>query len=290
MGKTDDNQRDTDIQSVVRALSVIEVLNQESVTSIDVAYRLTGLPKPTLSRILKTLVTAGYVTQVSRRDGYALTERILRLSTGFRYNDAIVDIARPLFETFTLKHKWQLTIATLDNDAMLVRYNTRHISPFAPHLRFLNRRLHVPACAMGRAYLAYCSQAERDVIMSFLRASDTGANDPSMRDLPIEEMIEVTRRKGYATVEKRQDNSSRSFAIPILSRGSGAAVAAMAVSYYASALTEAQATSRYLDEMNEISDRISAALHAVHEERAEPSEPGLTSGRSRMAEGPPASR
>jgi IclR family mhp operon transcriptional activator len=283
---TTDGQRDTDIQSVIRALSVIEVLNQESVTSIDVAYRLTGLPKPTLSRILKTLVTAGYVTHVSRRDGYALTERILRLSTGFRYNDAIVDIARPLFETFTLKHKWQLTIATLDNDAMLVRYNTRHISPFAPHLRFLNRRLHVPACAMGRAYLAYCSQAERDVIMSFLRASDTGANDQS-RDLQIEEMIETTRRKGYATVEKRQDNSSRSFAIPILSWRSGAAVAAMAVSYYASALNEAQATTRYLSEMKEISDQISAALHELHEE---PSEAGLTSSRSRTVADPPASR
>ena len=283
---TTDGQRDTDIQSVIRALSVIEVLNQESVTSIDVAYRLTGLPKPTLSRILKTLVTAGYVTHVSRRDGYALTERILRLSTGFRYNDAIVDIARPLFETFTLKHKWQLTIATLDNDAMLVRYNTRHISPFAPHLRFLNRRLHVPACAMGRAYLAYCSQAERDVIMSFLRASDTGANDQS-RDLQIEEMIETTRRKGYATVEKRQDNSSRSFAIPILSWRSGAAVAAMAVSYYASALNEAQATTRYLSEMKEISDQISAALHELHEE---PAEAGLTSSRSRTVADPPASR
>jgi IclR family transcriptional regulator, mhp operon transcriptional activator len=269
MPKTTANRRSTDIQSVMRVLSVIEVLNQDSVTSVDVAYRLTGLPKPTLSRILGTLVTAGYVTQVSRRDGYALTERILRLSAGFRYNDAIVDIARPPFEAFTLKHKWQLTIATLDTDAMLVRYNTRHISPFAPHVRFLNRRLHVPACAVGRAYLAYCSQAEREVILSFLRSTDNGAISAPY-DRRIDDMIEAVRGKTYATVERRPDDSSRSFAIPILSKTTGAAVAAIAMSYYSSALTESQATGRYLEELYGIADQIASALHEMGESAVPP--------------------
>jgi IclR family mhp operon transcriptional activator len=257
--------RETDIQSIFRVLGVIEVLNQESVTTVESINRRTGLPKPTLIRILKTLITAGYVTHVSRRDGYALTERILRLSAGFRYNDAIVDIARPLLDDFTLKHKWQLTLSTLDTDAMLVRYNTRHISPFAPHLRYLNHRLHIPACAMGRAYLAYCSRAEREVILSFLRSSDTGARG-SAQDGSIQAMIDEVRTRGFAVLGPRPDNSSCSFAVPVLSKVSAAAVGAVAFSYFASAMTQAEATGRFLDEVKAIADQIAAKLDDMQDD------------------------
>ena len=43
---------------------------------------------------LGTLSAAGYVAHVSRSAGYALTEKVLRLSVGLRERDAVVAVGR----------------------------------------------------------------------------------------------------------------------------------------------------------------------------------------------------
>jgi IclR family mhp operon transcriptional activator len=266
--------RETDVQSIVRVLSVIEVLNQRSVTSIDAMHKVTGIPKPTLVRLLGTLVGAGYVFHVSRRDGYALTEKVLRLSAGYQYQDAVVDIARPLLEAFTRRHKWQISFATPDNDAMRVRFNTRHLSPFAPDNRRLNHRVGMLTSAMGRAYIAFCSNLEREIIMSFLLASDEDMNARAKEPGYVEVLIERARAKGYATIRRAAANHTRSIAIPVLSAGTETALASMAIFYFSSTMSEAQAAAKFLDEMYDIAGQITSALTRVHE-----AEPGAVSAR-----------
>jgi len=253
--------RDNDIQSVVRALNVIEALNQASVASVESIHQMTGLPKPTLIRILGTLASMGYVFHVSRRDGYALTEKVVRLSAGFRHFDAIVDVARPELEAFTREHKWQLSIATPETDALRVRFNTRHMSPFAPDQRFLNRRIGILGSAMGRAYLAFCSETERKSLLKFLEA-----NDPKLHRTPehrrrVRDMIEKVQRQGYATIEREPGDHVRSFAVPVLPRDpSRGAIAAISMFYFSSAMSEGQATGRFREPVYEIGRRIAAAV------------------------------
>ena len=262
--------RESDVQSIVRVLSVLEVLNQRSVTSIAVMHQVTGIPKPTLVRLLGTLVGAGYVFHVSRRGGYALTERVLRLSAGFHYHDAIVDSARPLLEDFTRRHKWMVSLSTPDTDAMLVRFNTQHISPFAPDTRFLNKRVGMLVSAVGRAYLAYCSDLERETILRFLQAS-TAEIDACAGDLDcVATVIERVRQKRYATIRRPRENHVRSIAIPVLSAESGGAVASMALFYFSLAMTEPQAAHRFLDELYEIAGKVASGLGDVHESSAVP--------------------
>jgi IclR family mhp operon transcriptional activator len=262
-------QREMDIQSIVRVLSVIETLNQRNVSSVDTIHHVTGLPKPTLVRILATLVGMGYVFHVSRRDGYALTEKVLRLSAGFRYHDAIVDIARPLLEAFTAEHKWQLSIGTLETDAMRVRFNTRHLSPFAPEQLFLNKRVGMLDSALGRAYLAFCSDIERDLILKFAKAADPEHFSAPRHDEALDRLLETIRAKRYATIERRPGNRVRSFAVPVLSADSGAAMGSIALFYFAGVMSEAQATERFLDELYAIGNRIADAVSDLHAHSAE---------------------
>ena len=56
---------------------------------------------------------------------------MLTLSAGLRSRDAVVQIAKPLLSAFTAAHKWPVSIATLDGDAMRVRASTVQESPFA---------------------------------------------------------------------------------------------------------------------------------------------------------------
>lgn len=247
---------DNEIQSVMRALRVLEALNQQSVCSVETLHNLTALPKPTLIRMLGTLVKTGYVFHVSRRDGYALTEKVLRLSAGFSQYDAIVDVARPLLEEFTAANKWQLSIATLDTDAMRVRFNTRHLSPFAPDQRWLNRRVGMLESAIGRAYLAWCPEVERQSILNALQAADPALWRGPGRRRWVEDLLETVRIRGYATIEREPGNRVRSFAIPVIDPVSRGAIASLALFYFASAMTERQATARYLEVVCEIGRRI----------------------------------
>ena len=61
------------VQSIARAMRVLEVLNRLGVVQVERLHRDTKLPKSTLIRILETLTECGYVIQVSRKAGYTLT-------------------------------------------------------------------------------------------------------------------------------------------------------------------------------------------------------------------------
>ena len=262
-----------EVHSIVRALQVIETLNDQSVTSVELLHRSTGIPKSTLIRLLTTLMRSGYVVQISRKDGYALTEKIMRLSAGFKYPDAVVGISRPLLDAFTRTHKWQVSLATRDFDAMRFRYNTRHVSPFSPDRRFLNRRVPILASAVGRAFLAYCSQEERAVVSAILKSSEPLKDDGHPAE-PYDDDLENVRTKRYAAIERASDDPARrfrGFAIPIRSVETGTALASIAMFYYATAMTEAQAVSRFLDELYDVAAKIAAALaetpNELHDEK-----------------------
>lgn len=258
------------VQSVVRILNVIEALNHQRVTPIETLHRTTGLPKSTLVRLLDTLMEEGYVFHVSRRDGYALTERVLRLSAGYRRCDSIVDIARPILEAFTKEHRWQVSLATLEKDSMLVRFNTKHMSPFAPDQIYLNRLVGMLVSALGRAYIAYCPLSEREMILTMLRQEDSFANGQAHHPKLIQAMIDTIRHNRYATIERLPDNPVRSFAIPIMCwPQDDTAIASIAMFYYNTAMSEKEATGKYLDKMYAMAEQIAKAVSEAKDAKSE---------------------
>ena len=161
---------------------MLEALNQPPSSGLAALAEATELPKPTLVRLLDTLIAGGYVRRLPRRSGYALTERVVRLSGGFRHTDALVETARPFLSALTAEHKWPVAVATLDRDAMRVRASTRAETPFATDPDFVNRRVPMLLSALGRAYFAFCPDDERAVILALLnasrRAADRAAREP----------------------------------------------------------------------------------------------------------------
>ena len=249
------------VQSALRALQVIEGLNRRNVTPLEVLHAHTGLPKTTLVRLLETLIAAGYVVRVSRREGYALTENVLKLSAGMRHRDVVVDIARPLMEAFTRRHNWQVSLATSEQDCMLVRFTTRHISPFAREEIFLNRRVHMLRSAIGRAYLAFCPPDEREVILNLVEASEAGEIAGAGGREQIAAVTRRVRRDGYATIVWGPDDATRSFAVPILEPDvADRPLGALVMFYYRTVMTEAQAVDRYLGLIRGMADEIATGL------------------------------
>jgi IclR family mhp operon transcriptional activator len=260
---------DATVQSALRALAVIEALNQHRVTSLEVLHGLTGLPKSTLVRLLETLIAAGYVVRVSRRDGYALTDSVLLLSAGVRHRDVLVDIARPALEAFTRKHQWQVSLATSERDSMLVRATTRDISPFAREEVFLNRRVGMLRSAIGQAYFAFCSAEERRTILKLVRTAYpeqvAGIGGPKS----IAAMVEKVRRDGYAAIVRPPADATRSMAVPVLEAGvPDRPLGAIVMFYYHSVMSEAEAARKYLGLLNGLAAQIAQGMEEARRSEA----------------------
>ena len=61
------------IEPVSRSFAVMEALSQRPHGTIAALAAETSLPRPTVARLLQTLVELGYATRVSRDIGYRLT-------------------------------------------------------------------------------------------------------------------------------------------------------------------------------------------------------------------------
>ncbi len=246
------------VQPVIRSLRLLEALNEEDVSSLERLHKTTGLPKPTLVRLLDTLITSGYVRRVSRQSGYALAERVLRLSSGFRHSDRVVEAARPFLSALTAEHKWAVTLATCDGDGMVVRASTRQESPLSTDPATINRRIPMLMTALGRAYLAFCPDTEREAILALLRASD-GPFDGVAKDQHfLDQLFRNIRRKGYASTAPFPGEQAMGLAVPIM-RGEEVA-ACVTLRYFSSAMPEQEAARRYLAPMQQAARAISALL------------------------------
>src|SRR4051812_12254290 len=61
------------VESVRRAIQLLHELNRQRVSSVRHLHHATGLPKPTIVRLLDTLIALGYVVNDRRQGGYQVT-------------------------------------------------------------------------------------------------------------------------------------------------------------------------------------------------------------------------
>src|SRR6185369_2277698 len=153
------------IEPVRRSFAVLEALSRRRSSTLSTLIAETGLPRPTVVRLLQTLIALGYAVRLSRQQGYRLTDRVLGLSESIRFVDHLVDAAMPHMSRFTAEHGWPLYLATLSQGALTIRHSTAPESPMAFEAAALNTRRSVLTSALGRVWLAFCPSDERRTIL-----------------------------------------------------------------------------------------------------------------------------
>jgi IclR family mhp operon transcriptional activator len=200
----------------VRALSLLRAINQRRVSSVGDLHKDTGLAKPTIVRLLNTLVTEGYVTNDKMLGGYCVTSLVPTLSAGFHGAPMVVEAARPWCSDLTRRLKWPIAIAMLDDDAVVVRLSTIPDSPLSPFHATLNMRLSLVSRALGRAYLASCPRGERDILIRLLRKSTKPEDRPADLEATVSAVRAFVRKHGYAIRDPNvEPKSSSTIAMPI---------------------------------------------------------------------------
>lgn len=245
--------KDETVKSAVRMLLVLEAMNQRSISSVEQLHQQTGLTKPTLVRLLNTLIGEGYVQRLDGRGGYRLMSRVLELSRGFEYRDEIVVAAIPHLQAFTRKHKWPVTILVFDTDAMVPKYTTMKQSPLSYEPDMKRSRLPVTASAMGLAWLAFRPEDERELVINALALSKRKSEFLTRDRSKLSDILARVRKDGYATT-LFDSNPAVGLAVPVLKNG--LAIAAVIMRCYRNAIPLDQAIERYLPGLQSLASAI----------------------------------
>ena len=225
------------IEPVRRSFAVLEALSRRRSSTLSTLIAETGLPRPTVVRLLQTLIALGYAVRLSRQQGYRLTDRVLGLSESIRFVDHLVDAAIPHMSRFTAEHGWPLYLATLSYGAIVIRHSTAPESPMAFEGAGLNARRPVLISALGRVWLAYCPDEERQTILR-----DIGGLT-RRQQTALDQVLARVRREGVAFTQPPQPTRLHGMAVPI--RHGTRMLGSLSIRFPRSAMTEEQVRQRF---------------------------------------------
>lgn len=206
----------SNIQAVARAFTVLEALNRRAWSSVGQLHQDTGLPKPTLVRMLQTLIQSGYVAKDPRQNGYCVTVRVQSLSCGFHGDPLVVEAARPWAIALTRELHWPSGVAILDGDGVQIRFSTIYDSSMSPFHATLNMRLSLFSNALGLAYYAFCPESERQTLRTMIGSREDELLEGREKGW-LEWRVQRAREQGYAERDPgTEPRNSGTIAVPIM--------------------------------------------------------------------------
>lgn len=221
------------IRSVSRALRLLNLMNRAYCSGLHDLHQQSGLPKPTVFRILATLQAEGYVETEGGGQGiYRVTSKVCQLSAGYSEKSLLVDVAAPIMLETTRQVKWPLGLGVLDGAVMAVRYSTMPHSPLAVCASTIGHRHGLLRSALGQVYLAYAAAEERDVLLQLI--SDRSFDE--MERSRILARLEAVRHQGYGLRRPEKAGDSATVALPVLHNG--AVIASLCMTTFGKVMNE----------------------------------------------------
>ena len=249
------------IRSVSRALSVLEELNVNNGASILELHRATGISRPALYRIIRTLENSGYLIADDVTQRHLLTPLIKRLSDGFEQDSWISEVAGPVLDDLQKQVTWPTDLFSFFNDSMVMRRTTRRASPWTVDKARVGLRIPVLTTACGRAYLAHLTEAAAEGLIERLRQSKLPGEKIAQDSRLVQRLLRKTRQDGYALRERSFMRETCSVAVPVLNLG--AARCSIAVTYVPSAISAKEVIERLVPLLKKAAAEIECDIKAA---------------------------
>ncbi len=252
---------DTGLQLTLRrGLRILEILNNHLILTASDASRLAGFSRPTTYRLLRALEGLGYVAQDPGSKRYSISSNVLRLSRGFRDEQWIQAVARPLMDDLCRNVLWPISVCTHIDGQMVVRYSTDHISPFPSIRNNKPFNISLTKTATGTVFLAFTDPAIRYELVSKEVTGSTSARSQKVaedRRQLMEQRFKRVRQDGYCCLDLSQTGQV-GMAVPIFVQGSVFAV--LSLRFYTSAMSHKTAIERYHALLRASADKIEGGI------------------------------
>jgi IclR family transcriptional regulator, mhp operon transcriptional activator len=247
------------VRALTRGLAILRYVNAAGdPRPSEIAVGL-GLPRPTVYRLLQTLEEAGYISLSPTGNRVRVTRLAAGLGDGFAITSRICQAAGTIFATYAPKVVWPLDISVYENAAMVIQETTHGRSPLSIDRGMTGFRLPMLRTAAGRAYLAHCGEAERNLILDQVRRLDDPADAPFLEPRALEKMLTETRRAGLATRQAGEFRSkTASIAVPLMV--SGTVAGSLTIIWTRQAMSLEEARMRYEAILREVAARVAGEI------------------------------
>lgn len=249
------------VRALERGLNVLLAVNQKNAANIQQIADMTGIPRPTVYRILETLRLQGYVEQGTTDNRWQTTLLSKALSSGFRDEDWVAKNAVPHMIELGEKVLWPLDLVTFQNFEMIVRESTHSFSPFSIDHGVVGQSLPLLETSGGRCYLAFCSDNERAVILEGLKKSGRLKSGYLQSAPNIDFMLGQIRELGLGFRREGFREHTMSLSAPIMS--GKRIIACLSLIVIASAMSFEKALENYSADLLETASKISRELSAL---------------------------
>ncbi|WP_138470765.1 DNA-binding transcriptional regulator [Poseidonocella sp. HB161398] len=247
------------VRALARGLAVLRHVNEVGEARPGEIARALGLPRPTVYRLLETLEELGYVAFSATSQYVRVTRFAAALGDGHALTAEIAQAAGPIFGEYAGQVVWPLDLTVYHNAAMVIQETTHGRSPLSIDRGMTGYRLPMLRTSAGRAYLAFCPDEERALILDHLRRLGDPADLPFLEERWLLRMISETRARGLAIRDSGEFRAeTASIAAPI--RAGTGLLGCISLIWIRSAMGTGKALSEYGAPLAEIAGRIAAAL------------------------------
>lgn len=211
-------QRPDTVSALERGIAVLRCFTEtrRSLTSTELS-RLTGVPRPTVTRLASTLVTLGLMKQEPEGDRYMLGPGVVSLARVFLAGLDVRAVARPHMQALAEEAGGSVYLAVPDGlDMVIVEACRPRSTMLAPRLD-VGSRAPIPNSALGRAYLWALFPEERTRLietMRLARGSDWAALEP-----PMKKALEDGDKLGYCISAGEFHREINSVSVPLVGPG-----------------------------------------------------------------------
>lgn len=187
------------IRSLARGLEVLQLLQTSGALTLAELHRLSGVPKASLLRILKTLMEQGAVWQRMADNAYVPSYSLSELAGRLDREHELVEAASPILETLSEQIKWPsvLAVPRLTHMEVIETNASRAMIDNVP-LGPIGFQVNMLRSASGRAYIAACEDPVRKATLDRLRKSPRAGDRWAQSPEYVEQMLAETRARGFA--------------------------------------------------------------------------------------------
>jgi DNA-binding IclR family transcriptional regulator len=219
-------RRSISVQSVDRAVSVMELLARRGSVGVTEVANEIGIHKSTAYRLLTTLRARGLVEQDATTEQYRLGFALVLLASTVTADLDVLRCARPVCERLSEQTHETVTVAVLeDEDAVVIHQTVSKSSALS--VDWTGRHTPIHATAAGQIFLSHMPEDQRRRILRgpLERFTENTLFAPAT----LEERARETRDRGYGSTVEELEIGLNAVGVPVHS-SDGAVVATVSVS------------------------------------------------------------
>ena len=203
--------KEAGVQSLHRALDVLEsIVKSGGEAGVAEVAADTGLPLPTIHRILQTLLSRGYVRQLANRR-YVIGLRFIGIGTmanslvGVHVNSILADLVSQIGESANF------AVASGDYAEYVAQVPSPHSMRMFTEV---GRKVEMHCTGVGKALLSSMTDEE---VRGIVRRVGLKAHTPNTATTweVLRERLERARSAGYVTDDEEQEIGVRCVAMPV---------------------------------------------------------------------------